>query len=157
MTGNVTPSLVVNANYEYVNAEITKDSDPKNVGLKNFGTPDHVANLWMKYNLLHHKLKGLSFGMGYQYMGKRSAAWKWEPGDEINYRPVYNLLDAALGYSNEKFNISLNIYNITNINYATLGYFNSATNEWRYTPGEPVNFRLSVGINLVHLKKNKNV
>ena len=83
--------------------------------------------------------------MGYQYMGKRSAVLNWIPGDEIKFLPVYNLLDAAISYRNEKFNISLNVYNITNINYATLGYFNSATNEWRYTPGEPVNFRLSFG------------
>ena len=39
-------------------------------------------------------------------------------------------------------------------NYASLEYFNAATNEWRYTPGEPVNFRLSFGVNLVHSKKD---
>jgi len=47
----------------------------------------------------------------------------------------------------------LNVYNITNINYATTGGFNSNTDEWRYTPGEPVNFRLSFGVNLTQLKK----
>jgi outer membrane receptor for monomeric catechols len=86
-------------------------------------------------------------------MGKRSAAVNWAPGDEIKYLPVYNLLDVALSYHNEKFNINLNVYNITNMNYAAIGYFNSSTNEWRYTPGEPINFRLSVGVNLVHYKK----
>ena len=84
---------------------------------------------------------------------KRCAALNWQPGDEIKFLPVYNLLDAALSYHNEKFNLSLNVYNITNINYATFGLFNSATNEWRYTPGEPVNFRLSLGVNLVGNKK----
>ena len=43
----------------------------------------------------------------------------------------------------------------SNVNYAALGFFNSSTNEWRYTPGEPINLRLSVGINLVSNKKNK--
>jgi iron complex outermembrane recepter protein len=156
ITGNITPALIVNANYEYADAKITKDSDPKNVGLKNFGTPDHSGNLWVKYNLLKGLLKNISFAMGYQYMGKRSAAWNWAPGDEIKFLPVYNLLDAALSYRNEKFNISLNVYNITNINYAALGYFNSSTNEWRYTPGEPVNFRISFGLNLLHRKNIKN-
>ena len=93
--------------------------------------------------------------MGYQDMGKRSAVCNWTPGDEIKFLPVYNLLDAAISYHNEKFNISLNVYNITNINYATLGSFNSATNELRYTPGEPVNFRLSFGVNLANRKRDK--
>ncbi len=153
MTGNITRSLTVNANYEYADAKVTKDSDPNMVGQRNFGTPDHYGNLWVKYKLLKGLLKNISFAMGYQYMGKRSAVWNWTPGDEIKILPVYNLLDAALSYRNEKFNVNLNVYNITNINYAALGYFNSSTNEWRYTPGEPINFRISFGFNLLHEKK----
>lgn len=150
MTGNITRSLTINANYEYADAKITKDSDPNLVGQRNFGTPDHYGNLWLKYKLFDGKLKNISFAMGYQYVGKRSAVINWKAGDEIKSLPVYNLLDAALTWHNDKFNVSLNVYNITNANYASLGYFNSATNEWRYTPGEPVNFRLTVGINLLH-------
>jgi len=65
-------------------------------------------------------------------------------------------LDGAISYRNEKFNINLNVYNLTNITYATQGYFNVGNNEWRYTPGEPINFRLSVGINLVNEKSSGN-
>ncbi len=155
LTGNITPALTVNANYEYADAKITKDSDPNVVGLKNYGTPNHYGNLWLKYNLHKGLLKNISFALGYQYMGKRSAIWNWIPGDEIKFLPVYNLLDAAISFRNEKFNISLNVYNITNINYATTGGFNSNTNEWRYTPSEPVNFRLSFGVNLLQYKKEK--
>ena len=92
--------------------------------------------------------------MGYQYMGKRSAVY-FDPDNKTKFLPVYNLLDAAVSYRNEKFNISLNVYNLTNINYAAIGSFNSSINEWRYTPGEPVNFRLSFGVNLVNQKKDK--
>ena len=88
-------------------------------------------------------------------MGNRSALFFENPGTGNIFLPVYNLLDAAVSYRNQKFNIGLNLYNITNVNYATLGFFNSSTNEWRYTPGEPINLRLSVGINLVSNKKNK--
>jgi len=155
MTGNITPALAVNANYSYADAKITKDSDPNNVGLKNFGTPDHYANLWLKYNVLRGKFKNISFAIGYQRMGKRNAESDWIPDTKVHFLPVYNLLDAAVSYHNERFNISLNVYNITNINYAALGSFNSAINEWRYMPGEPVNFRLSFGVNLLPVKKNK--
>ena len=158
MTGNITPSLVVNANYEYVNAKVTKDTDPKVVGTKNFGTPDHQANLWLQYKLLHGQLKGLSFSVGDQYLGKRSAVYygsavnySWVP-DKAKYLPAYNLIDAGIDFRNDQFNIGLHFYNITNIQYASLGYFNFSTNEWRYTPGEPVNFRLSFGVNLRHQK-----
>ena len=103
---------------------------------------------------MNGKLKGFSFALGYQYMGRRSASDIDDPGGNV-YLPIYNLFDAAVGYRNEKFNINLNVYNLTNIQFATLGYFNAGTNEWRYTPGEPINFRLSVGINLVELKRKK--
>ena len=147
MTGNILPSLIVNVNYEYVDAEVTKESNPTSIGIKNFLTPDHRANTWLQYKLLHGKLKGLSFATGYQFTGQRGAVWYfWNP-DKTKLLPAYSLFDAALGYSNEKFNISLNIYNITNTKYAAIGYYNP-TGGWKYTPGEPLNFRLSFGINL---------
>jgi len=153
MTGNITTAFTVNAAYAYTDAKITKDNDPGLVGIKNFGVPDHSVNLWIKYKLLSGKLKGLSLGLGYQYMGKRSALFFENPGTGNIFLPVYNLLDAAVSYRNQKFNIGLNLYNITNINYAALGFFNSSANDWRYTPGEPINFRLSVGVNLISEKK----
>ncbi len=155
MRGNITPAFILNAAYAYTDAKVTKDNDPGIVGIKNFGAPDHSVNLWIKYKLLSGKLKGLSLGLGYQYMGNRSALFFENPGTGNIFLPVYNLLDAAVSYRNQKFNIGLNLYNITNVNYAALGFFNSSTNEWRYTPGEPINLRLSVGINLVSNKKNK--
>jgi len=156
VTGNITPAFTVNANYAYNNAKVTKDNDPNLIGIKNFGTPDHSVNLWIKYKFITGKLKGLSLSSGYQYMGSRSALYFENPGTGNLFLPVYNLLDAAISYQNQRFSIGFNLYNITNTNYAALGSFksfNSSTNEWRYTPGEPINFRLSVGVNLISEKK----
>jgi iron complex outermembrane receptor protein len=150
LTGNLSSAIVVNANYEYVDAKVTKDTDPLNVGLKNFGTPSHSANLWLKYNLVKGKLKGMSFAAGYQFMGKRVAVDYYIP--DPAFLPPHNLFDASIGYVNERFTLNLNVYNLTDIKYADRGYY-TPLDEWRYTPGEPVNFRLSVGINLL---KNKN-
>jgi iron complex outermembrane recepter protein len=152
LTGNITSFIVVNANYEYVDAKMTKDTDPLNVGLENYGTPAHSANLWLKYNLLRGKLKGMSFAAGYQFMGKRSAVDYYNPNPDAIFLPTYNLFDASVGYANDRFTLNLNVYNLTNIDYADQGYFSQA-GEWRYTPGEPVNFRLSLGINLLYQKK----
>ena len=153
ITGDIIPVLTFNANYEYVDAKTTKDSDPSVVGVKNLGTPAHSGNLWMKYNWQKGKLKGFSFAAGYQYVGKQSAVWYYNPDPDTRFFPDYHLLDAALSYSNQKFNICFNIYNITNTKYATNGFF-SQLNEWRYTPGEPVNFRLSFVVNLLRRKKD---
>ena len=151
IAGNISPAFMINANYAFTDARVSK-GDSDQLGKKKLGTPDHSANLWLKYRLLNGKLKGFSFALGYQYMGRRSASFIDDPGGNI-YLPIYNLLDGAISYRNEKFNINLNVYNITNINYASIGYFNTYNNEWRYTPGEPINFRLSVGVNLISEKK----
>jgi len=153
LTGNLTSVAVINANYEYVDAKVTKDTDSSSVGVINYGAPKHSANLWLKYNLLKGKLKGMSFAAGYQFMGKRSAVWYYNPDPATRYLPVHSLLDAAISYTNERFSMTFNVYNITNINYAAIGYF-SQSGEWRYTPGEPVNFRLSFGVNLMRNKKD---
>ena len=77
-----------------------------------------------------------------KFNGAKSTILACKDSFEVKWSVV---LAAAMTYHNERFNIGLNVYNITNTNYATFGYFNSSTNEWRYTPGEPVNFRLSFG------------
>jgi len=151
IAGDISPAILVSANYAYTDARVSK-GDASQVGKKKLGTPDHSANLWLKYRLLNGKLKGFSFALGYQYMGRRSASDIDDPGGNV-YLPIYNLFDAAISYKHEKLNINLNVYNLTNIQHATLGYFSVGNNEWRYTPGEPINFRLSVGINLITEKK----
>lgn len=45
LTGNITTAITVNANYEYVDAKVTKNNDSNIVGAKNFGTPGHYGNL----------------------------------------------------------------------------------------------------------------
>jgi len=147
IAGNITPAIMVNANYAFTDARVSK-GDANEVGKKKIGTPDHSANLWFKYRLLNGKLKGFSFALGYQYMGKRSATINGVTGDEIKSLPVYSLLDASIAWFNEILNVSVNVYNITNVNYASVGYFNASINEWRYTSGEPVNLRLNVRVNL---------
>jgi outer membrane receptor protein involved in Fe transport len=79
--------------------------------------------------------------------------WYNNPDPATRFLPVHNLFDASIGYTNERFTLNLNVYNLTNINYAERGYYYNPTSEWRYTPGEPVNFRLSIGVNLLRVKK----
>ena len=73
IAGNISPSFMINTNYAFTDARVSK-GDADQVGKKKIGTPDHSANLWLKYGLLNGKLKGFSFALGYQYMGRRSAS-----------------------------------------------------------------------------------
>ena len=151
-TGNITNAIVLNMNYGFADAKITKDTDSTLVGLKNFGVPDHNANLWVKYKILYGMLKGFSTGLGYQFTGKRSAVWYYNPDPDTKYLPVYHLVSASLNYDCEKFSAGINVYNITNSKYAATGFY-SYVNEWRYTSGEPINFRVNFTFRLFTLKK----
>jgi len=62
------------------------------------------------------------------------------------------LVNAALSYHTEKFNFSLNVYNITDVNYPPLEFSTPQQINAIYTQ-EPVNFRLSLGVNLVSHKR----
>ncbi|MGC3945508.1 MAG: TonB-dependent receptor [Chryseolinea sp.] len=147
--GKVAADLVVTANYSYVNARITKDADESMIGLRNNGTAAHLANLWMKYTISKGVLQGLGLGAGMQYTGERSGVWPgWNSTNGNMYLPAYTLLDAAVSYTKEKFSVRFNIYNLTNLKYASNGSFYPDLNEWLFDVGTPTNFRIQTNIRL---------
>jgi iron complex outermembrane receptor protein len=149
VTGNITPDLVIVANYSKINARITQDTDSTLVGLKNQGTPDQVANGWLKYKIPVGKLKGLGIGFGVQYTGLRSGVYPgWGSNDGNKFLPSYTIFDASLSYATEKFSVGLNVYNLFNKKYAVNGYWYPDFDEWYYSPGLPTNFRLQTSVKL---------
>jgi len=145
MNGNLTRNVNIMANYAYTDARITRDNDETLVGLANFGTPNHTANLFAKYRFLSGVMQGFSFGGGLQYVGKRNGVWAWNSSKGNQYAPEYTVLEATAGYAVKKFYVNLNVYNLANRNYVTYAYKISDI-DWQYTPGEPLNFRLDFGI-----------
>jgi iron complex outermembrane receptor protein len=145
--GNIGKNLFINANYAFTDAKVTKDRDSSVVGIRNFGTPDHTANAWLKYRIAEGPLKGLSFGGGMQHMGSRSGVyvgWGSEFGN-MNL-PGYTIYDATVSYTLHKFSVGVNVYNITNKKYASNGYYSPDAKEWLYSPGAPLNFRIQTNI-----------
>lgn len=143
IAGKLTKNLFINANYSYVDARITKDDEESLIGLQNAGTAKNLANAWIKYQIGSGKLKGLGFGAGMQYTGERSGVWPGWNSDEGNkYLPSFTLFDAAISYATERFNVSLNVYNITNEKYASNGWWYPEFQEWIFDVGAPINFRL---------------
>ncbi|MEI9917717.1 MAG: TonB-dependent siderophore receptor [Bacteroidota bacterium] len=149
ITGNITPDLVIIANYSKINARITRDNDSTLVGIKNQGTPDQVANAWMKYKIPVGVLKGLGIGFGVQYVGLRSGISPgWNNQDGNKFLPAYTIFDASISYATEKFTVGLNVYNLANKKYVSNGYWYPDFQEWYYSPGLPTNFRLQTSIRL---------
>ncbi|MEA5461859.1 TonB-dependent siderophore receptor [Arcicella sp. LKC2W] len=147
LIGNITNNLSVIANYSYTNARVTKDLDSTVVGIKNYGTPDQTMNAWLKYKFSEGLLKGLSFGAGVQHMGNRSGVYVgW--GSEFGNKnlPTYTIYDACVNYNFSKISIGLNVYNLANQKYVSNGYYSPDAQEWVYSPGTPINFRLQTTI-----------
>lgn len=145
--GNLTNNLCLVANYSYTNARVTKDADSTVIGIKNYGTPDHTFNGWLKYKISKGVLKGLGIGTGVQYMGSRSGVYVgW--GSEFGNKslPTYTIYDASLSYTYNKFSVGLNVYNLTNQRYVSNGYYSPDAKEWIYSPGTPMNFRIQTSL-----------
>lgn len=145
VNGNLTKSLNLMANYAYTDARITKSNDSTQIGLYNYGSARHIANLFAKYRFSDKTLKGFSLGAGLQHVGKRTYAYDVKMMND-QMLPAYTLLEASVGYSLRKFYVNLNVYNIGNTNYLLSAYAIDDV-DYSYSPGEPFNFRIDFGIN----------
>ncbi|MES0808392.1 TonB-dependent siderophore receptor [Roseibium sp. SCPC15] len=78
--------------YTYVNAEITNDEDASKIGLTVDRLPEHLANLWGRYEFTEGRLNGLGLGLGVRYIGPST-----DRTNEIEV-PSTTLLDAMASY-----------------------------------------------------------
>ena len=143
MQGEITPELNVVLNYANTNVEITKDTNPANIGQKVAGHAKHMTNGWLNYNFSSSsKFKGFGASLGYQYQVDRSA-WSWGADNQTDL-PDYFRLDGGLSWKNNKVRVQLNINNIldeylySGSNYGTYLY-------WQSEPG--INGRFTITYN----------
>jgi iron complex outermembrane receptor protein len=150
LVGNLSKNMVINANYTFTNARITKDANEALIGIRNFGTPIHSGNILLRYRITDGKYKGLSFGAGGSFMGDRGGTFpQWNDAkDNGKTTPAYTIYDMNVGYEKRKFSIVVNVFNLFNKKYISTGSYTSANDTspgyWSYTPGLPVNFRAGV-------------
>ena len=111
IAGEILPGWNVIANYAYIDAEITEDNDIP-VGNRLYNVPKHNFNLWTNYELQTGALKGLSFGLGFNFVGERF-------GDNANSFTLdsYFLTNAAIAYKRDNWRAALNFRNLFNVNY----------------------------------------
>ncbi|UGU15553.1 TonB-dependent receptor [Sinomicrobium kalidii] len=144
LRGEITSGLDLILNYAYTDVRISKDTDPEVVGKRVSGHARHMSNGWLKYTLQDTGLRGLNVSMGYLYMAKRAtwdSVWGIEGAQTL---PDYFRLDGALGWSNEKFSVALNINNLLNeYLFSGSSYSDGQFYSQQSEPGR--NFRLTLG------------
>jgi iron complex outermembrane receptor protein len=95
----------------YLDAKVTKDNTIP-VGSRIRSVPELSASLWTTYELQEGQMRGLGFGGGLFYVGRRS-------GDALNTfnLPSYVRGDLVLFYRQPHYEVGLNIKNIANTDY----------------------------------------
>ncbi len=131
------PNWQVQAGGTYIDAKVTKSSNPVFIGRKMVNVPRASGNLWTRYNIPDGRLRGFGLGLGIILQGKRLA------GTPTTQTPSYTLpastrFDGACYYQMKGYDFALNITNVLDRKYiATSG-------ENAVFPAEPRRVTLSV-------------
>lgn len=135
-SGYILPELQASASYSYIDAIIEEDANIDLEGKRKEATPEHSANLWLKYDFSKVKtLNGFSIGAGLLYSGDKLG---WYDRDII--LPSYTVADAVIYYQPNNANLEFN-FKISNVLNET--YWTGAINASRLFPGTPRNFMFS--------------
>jgi outer membrane receptor protein involved in Fe transport len=115
VTGQITPSLSVMANYTHLNHEVASDpEDPARVGQPLYGVFDDNVGLLVKYSFNNGALDGLAVGAGYKFVSDGVA----QPflANQIIVFPGYHTYDLFASYRfgrDDDYLLRLNARNLT--------------------------------------------
>jgi iron complex outermembrane recepter protein len=126
ISGEILPGWNIIGGYAYTDARVTEDNTIP-VGNRLFAAPEHAFNLWTTYRIQNGDLRGLGFGLGFNYVGKVQ-------GNLANTFevPSFFRTDAAIFYERDRFRASINFRNLFNVEY-----FTSRGSEVFVNAGEP--------------------
>jgi len=110
LVGQATSSLKIIANATGLNAKVTQDANPANIGARLYGVPQFSANFWGVQDLRLDIPGKVSVGAGAVYVGQRAAA---VPNLSYFTLPEYTSIDAGVFYKIDRVNLALNVKNIT--------------------------------------------
>jgi len=102
--------------------------------------PKHQINFWGKYLLPSRALKGLSIAAGVRYVSDQVGLLS----NQNFVFPSYTIMDAAISYAHNRYQIQLNAYNLTNKHYFT----GSRSGVTTAGLGDPFNIRIGVSYQL---------
>ncbi|MFV8323115.1 TonB-dependent siderophore receptor [Flavobacterium sp. LS2R12] len=116
-TANPVKGFNIIAGFSNNKSEVTKDNPgdgylgqrPEEAG------PETLVNFWANYTLTSGKLKGFGIGFGGNYASEYKTLNRANIGTFA--LPSYTVLNSALSYSSDKFNLSLKLNNALNEKY----------------------------------------
>lgn len=133
--GEITSRLSLIANYAYVDTRLRDPSTPLIFGQRQRNVPLHQSSVWSRYNLIANECHTFGVGLGFVYVGERTA----NLAASVQL-PSYTRWDAGLFYRRGPFNADLYVANLFDIHYAA-----GSSNELRVFPGAPCDLRAQVG------------
>lgn len=135
LTGKVTPDWQIAAGYSHTDAKISATTSAAPAGRRVAQTPRHQLSLWNRYDL--NDRFGLGLGVYHQSRSFASIS-------NAAVLPAFTRVDAALFATlNQRFDVQVNIENL-------LGerYYPYAHNDHNFTPGAPINARVTLRMKL---------
>ncbi|MGQ1711389.1 TonB-dependent receptor [Acinetobacter baumannii] len=131
LTGHLTDQLSVLAGYSYMDGKIEKSAIGF-TGNHSALTPNNTANLWLKYQINDH---------WYAAVGGRGESSRFSASDNKNVLPEYAIVNAALGYQSERYDVNLNLNNLFDRDYFVSGH--SGANDSNMM-GDPLNAQVAL-------------
>jgi len=131
LTGQLTDQLSVLAGYSYMDGKIEKSATGF-TGNHSALTPNNTANLWLKYQINDH---------WYAAVGGRGESSRFSAPDNKNVLPGYAVVNAALGYQSERYDVNLNLNNLFDRDYFVSGH--SGANDSNMM-GDPLNAQVAL-------------
>ncbi|MCF2447637.1 TonB-dependent receptor [Dyadobacter sp. CY345] len=138
VTGNLS-ALSLIAGYAFNEHELVSTSNYGKKGDRFANAPKHQVNFWGKYALAG-VLKGFGLAAGVRYVSDQVGLLT----NQNFIFPSYTVLDAALSYQYNRFQVQLNAYNLTNKHYFT----GSRSGVTLAGLGDPLNIRVGVSYQL---------
>jgi iron complex outermembrane recepter protein len=138
VVGQLAQNWSIQASYAFNDATITQSKNEADIGRQKPNAPRHQGSFWTKYVVGRGPLAGLGFGLGSNFVSERFGSIV-AAGAQPVVLPTYQLWNAALYYRTGKFQVQMNLNNLTNRTHWVGGY-----DILRLFPGAPRHYLATV-------------
>lgn len=133
-TGQINANWNLILAYAYNDAAISESNKAEEIGRQKPNAPKHQGSFWTKYMFSEGDLSGLGFGLGGNFVTKRNVSLSL-----TQTLPAYEIVNAAVYYRVNKFQLQFNLNNVLDKTYWVGGY-----DFLRLFPGAPRNWLATV-------------
>lgn len=132
------PYFQMQLGWTHDDAHVSQSAQPTVVGAQLANAPRQSGNFWTRYNVPDGALRGFGVGFGLIYTGARNGVLSNVPASMLTI-PANTRADLALYYKWKRYDVALNMTNITDVSYIA-----SADASTDVVPGAPRKITLSL-------------